>query len=220
MTVCVARIAAHGRCSSSLSGTAFAHTGIGDDHRLRARLCPSGRRARPCARHGGGRPLCGAARRPRALARAGELRRRDGDRRRARHGGRGAAPTSSSASRCRSSCSASRSRCGSACRRSPRWRWSASSRSSTATPTAPRCRDASGFAYAAGFMLATALLHGAGVALGVAGGRIGDQGRPRLVQAGGGAIALAGVAILSTRSDRAGPSLHRRGQLHPSCNCE
>lgn len=57
-------------------------------------------------------------------------------------------------------------------------------------------QDASGYAYAAGFLLATALLHAAGVALGLLLGRIGQLAGPRLVQAGGGAIALAGVALL------------------------
>lgn len=53
--------------------------------------------------------------------------------------------------------------------------------------------DASGLGYAAGFMLATALLHGAG--LGLAAGRIGARSKLAL-QAGGGAMALAGVALL------------------------
>jgi urease accessory protein len=53
-----------------------------------------------------------------------------------------------------------------------------------------------GYAYAAGFMLATALLHAAGVALGLLLGRIGVRVGPRPVQTGGGAIAFAGIAIL------------------------
>ena len=57
-------------------------------------------------------------------------------------------------------------------------------------------QDASGSAYAAGFLLATALLHSAGIALGLLVDRITQLAGPRLVQAGGGAIALAGVAIL------------------------
>jgi urease accessory protein len=57
-------------------------------------------------------------------------------------------------------------------------------------------QDASGYAYAAGFMLATALLHTAGLAFGLLSGRIGELAGARLVQAGGGAIALAGTAIL------------------------
>jgi urease accessory protein len=57
-------------------------------------------------------------------------------------------------------------------------------------------QDASGYAYAAGFLLATTLLHAAGIALGRLLGRMGQFAGPRLVQAGGGAIALAGIAIL------------------------
>ena len=56
--------------------------------------------------------------------------------------------------------------------------------------------DASGLAYAAGFMLATASLHVAGIGLGLAVGRIGARSRLAL-QASGGAMALAGVALLS-----------------------
>jgi urease accessory protein len=55
--------------------------------------------------------------------------------------------------------------------------------------------DASGQAYAAGFMLATALLHGAGIAAGLLIGRAGTV-TGRAIQAGGGAMALAGVMIL------------------------
>ena len=58
-------------------------------------------------------------------------------------------------------------------------------------------RDVSGYAYAAGFMLATALLHGAGIALGLLAGRFAAQGGWRVAQAAGGAMALAGVAILT-----------------------
>jgi urease accessory protein len=57
--------------------------------------------------------------------------------------------------------------------------------------------DAAASAYAAGFMLATALLHVAGITLGFAIGRI-AYGRAAY-QLGGSLIALAGVAIL-TRS--------------------
>jgi urease accessory protein len=56
--------------------------------------------------------------------------------------------------------------------------------------------DASGLTYAAGFMLATASLHVAGIGLGLAVGRIGARSRLAL-QASGGAMALAGVALLS-----------------------
>ncbi len=55
--------------------------------------------------------------------------------------------------------------------------------------------DASGLSYALGFMLATALLHIGGIALGFGGARIG-RNSPIAVQAGGGAMTLAGVAML------------------------
>lgn len=57
--------------------------------------------------------------------------------------------------------------------------------------------DASGLGYALGFMLATALLHGAGVALGLGLGRAGERSGGLVLRAGGGAITLAGVAILA-----------------------
>ena len=56
--------------------------------------------------------------------------------------------------------------------------------------------DASGPSYAIGFMLATALLHVVGIGLGLAVGRIGTRSKLAL-QASGGAMALAGVALLS-----------------------
>jgi urease accessory protein len=54
---------------------------------------------------------------------------------------------------------------------------------------------AAGVTYAAGFMLATALLHAGGVALGSAIGRVAD-GRAGY-QLGGALVALAGLAILA-----------------------
>ena len=57
--------------------------------------------------------------------------------------------------------------------------------------------DVSGHAYAAGFLLATALLHSAGIALGLAAGWFAPRGGWRVAQAAGGAMALAGVAILA-----------------------
>jgi urease accessory protein len=57
--------------------------------------------------------------------------------------------------------------------------------------------DVSGYAYAAGFMLATALLHSAGIALGLAAGRFAALGGWRVAQAAGGAMTLAGVAMLA-----------------------
>ena len=57
--------------------------------------------------------------------------------------------------------------------------------------------DVSGYAYAAGFMLATALLHGAGIALGLLMGQFRDIVRRRAMQLAGSAMALAGVAMLA-----------------------
>jgi urease accessory protein len=57
-------------------------------------------------------------------------------------------------------------------------------------------QDLSGYEYAAGFLLATALLHSAGLLLGLAAGRLADRGGWRAAQAAGGAMALAGVALL------------------------
>ncbi len=55
---------------------------------------------------------------------------------------------------------------------------------------------ASGLAYGAGFILTTTLLHVAGVGLGVLIGQAGqDRGR-RITQVAGGAMAVAGLAIL------------------------
>lgn len=55
--------------------------------------------------------------------------------------------------------------------------------------------DASGAAYAAGFMAATAVLHLAGITLGIGLQQVGAH--HRTAQLGGGAIALAGVALLT-----------------------
>ena len=55
--------------------------------------------------------------------------------------------------------------------------------------------EAAALSYAAGFMLATALLHGAGIAIGLAAGRLAERGA-RAMQMAGGAMALAGVVIL------------------------
>jgi urease accessory protein len=57
--------------------------------------------------------------------------------------------------------------------------------------------DASGAAYAAGFMIATALLHLAGMALGIGLQQAGSVYWHRTAQLGGGAMALAGVALLA-----------------------
>lgn len=55
-------------------------------------------------------------------------------------------------------------------------------------------QSVSGYEYAAGFLLATAALHGAGIALGI----ILEKTRWRLVQAAGGAMALAGLMLLAS----------------------
>lgn len=56
--------------------------------------------------------------------------------------------------------------------------------------------DVSGAAYATGFVLATALLHGVGIALGLTVARLGEFAGRRAVQLAGGAMALVGVVIL------------------------
>jgi urease accessory protein len=57
--------------------------------------------------------------------------------------------------------------------------------------------SASGIRYGAGFVFASALLHCAGVGLGLALGLLGDRHKARFAQAGGGAMAVAGIAMLS-----------------------
>lgn len=54
--------------------------------------------------------------------------------------------------------------------------------------------NASGATYAAGFLIATALLHGAGIALGMGAARLASQ---RAVRIGGAAMAAAGVGLLT-----------------------
>ncbi|PDT01316.1 urease accessory protein [Rhizobium chutanense] len=56
--------------------------------------------------------------------------------------------------------------------------------------------DAGGAAYAAGFMIATALLHAAGLGLGFLIARIGERQGPFVVRTTGGLAAVAGVGIL------------------------
>jgi urease accessory protein len=56
---------------------------------------------------------------------------------------------------------------------------------------------AGGLAYGLGFLVATALLHLAGLAVGAAVGRIGERTSPIAVRAVGGAVALAGVGVLT-----------------------
>jgi urease accessory protein len=57
--------------------------------------------------------------------------------------------------------------------------------------------EATATAYAAGFLLATALLHGAGVALGFLIGRIGDNLGRQGYRLGGALVALTGVVLLA-----------------------
>jgi urease accessory protein len=54
-----------------------------------------------------------------------------------------------------------------------------------------------GYEYAAGFLLATALLHGFGIAIGMTVGRL-PEGGWRIAQAAGAAMALTGVALLGS----------------------
>ena len=57
--------------------------------------------------------------------------------------------------------------------------------------------DASGLAYGLGFMSATALLHVAGLGLGMAIGRFGELHDEKFVRGAGAAVAVAGVGILA-----------------------
>jgi urease accessory protein len=57
--------------------------------------------------------------------------------------------------------------------------------------------DAAGLEYGLGFILATALLHGAGLGLGLGFARFGQVFAPRAVQFGGVAMAAAGLGILT-----------------------
>jgi urease accessory protein len=57
--------------------------------------------------------------------------------------------------------------------------------------------EVSGLTYAAGFLLATAALHGVGIGLGLAlNNRLAQGPARRVTQVGGAGIALAGVALL------------------------
>ena len=57
--------------------------------------------------------------------------------------------------------------------------------------------SASGLAYGVGFVCATAMLHALGIGLGLTIGYAGQKYSRRIVQVGGGAMAIAGVAILN-----------------------
>ncbi|HXW29103.1 MAG TPA: HupE/UreJ family protein [Xanthobacteraceae bacterium] len=56
--------------------------------------------------------------------------------------------------------------------------------------------DASGFAYGAGFMLATATLHACGIVTALMLGMLTERNSRWITQLGGGAMALAGIAIV------------------------
>lgn len=57
--------------------------------------------------------------------------------------------------------------------------------------------DASGFAYGVGFLAATAMLHIAGIGLGLGIAHMARRSATRFAQAGGAAIALAGIVLLA-----------------------
>jgi urease accessory protein len=61
---------------------------------------------------------------------------------------------------------------------------------------AEMAESVSGLAYGVGFICATALLHAIGIGLGLAIGKAGQIYCRRIVQVGGGAMAIAGAAIL------------------------
>jgi urease accessory protein len=56
--------------------------------------------------------------------------------------------------------------------------------------------DASGLAYGAGFIIATAILHAIGIGIGLALGLAAKMGGERILQLGGCAISIAGAALL------------------------
>ncbi|MFG1296248.1 HupE/UreJ family protein [Xanthobacter variabilis] len=56
--------------------------------------------------------------------------------------------------------------------------------------------DASGLSYGLGFMLATGLLHVAGIGLGMAIGRFGETHGEKFVRGAGAAVAVAGIALI------------------------
>jgi urease accessory protein len=58
-------------------------------------------------------------------------------------------------------------------------------------------QSVSSYEYAAGFLLATALLHAIGIALGLTAGRLAERGGWRITQAAGAAITVAGIALLA-----------------------
>ena len=57
--------------------------------------------------------------------------------------------------------------------------------------------DASGLMFATGFVVATASLHIAGIVLGIGIARLSQSISDKVLKVGGGAVALAGVALVS-----------------------
>ena len=163
------RVAWIAACSARARGSdaALAHTGLEHAVSFACRLQASLDRPRPHAGDGGGRAVGRPQRRAGAVGLAGGVRRRDGGGRRARHRRRAGADGGARHPRLGRSSWA----CWCWPRRACRSRWARRSLPSspccTATRTARSCRrEAAAATYAAGFALATALLHALG--LGVA----------------------------------------------------
>jgi urease accessory protein len=57
--------------------------------------------------------------------------------------------------------------------------------------------SASGIQYGAGFVLTTVFLHCVGIGAGISVGLLADHHKTRIAQAAGGAMAIAGIAMLS-----------------------
>ena len=55
----------------------------------------------------------------------------------------------------------------------------------------------SGLEYAAGFVIATAMLHVCGIGLGLLLGKFGESPGPRIVRLAGGAMTLTGIVMLA-----------------------
>ena len=58
-------------------------------------------------------------------------------------------------------------------------------------------KSASGMTYAVGFVTATAMLHALGIGIGVLLGKLGETQETKISRIAGGAMALAGIAILA-----------------------
>ena len=173
---------------------AFAHLDPAEHGSLMRRLHPSALRPRPYSGHGRRRPLGGTDWRRGAVGRSGGLRRHDGLRLRTGNGRHRTCPSSSR----QSSPRLSRSAC-----------WSPWRRVCETTACAAivgvfalfhgyahggELGAAGALPFGTGFMIATALLHVAGIGLGLGVGRL-SSGRvlSRLL---GGLTALAGLALI------------------------